>query len=120
MPKGRTYDTHLRLTPVKKEMHPIWRGVGFAFMILIPVISVSAALLLIAQNEKNKWIVIPKDMLFNGKDPLLFIKIILSVVLILVLYAFFTMITFLVNRFFGPPRYGPYDIPAAKFNKRKR
>lgn len=120
MPKGHSYSTVNRLTPEKKEMHPVWRGVGLVFIIVIPIISVALALLLVGQNMEKHWLDFPVDLLVKGKDPLLLIKAILSIAFILVLYAIFTMITFLANRFFGPPTAGPYDVPNARFVKRKR
>lgn len=120
MPKRHSYDSQMRLTPAKKEVHPIWRGVGLIFIILIPIISISLALLLVAQNQENRWLSIPKELLVKAKDPLILVKVILSVAFILILFAIFTFITVLANRLFGPPRYGPYDVPAEKFKRRRR
>lgn len=119
MPKRHSYDTQMRLTPAKKEMHPVWRGVGLIFLIITPIISISLAILLVTLNRQNNWVNIPKELLVKAKDPLLLVKIILSVAFILILYAIFTFITVLATRLFGPPRYGPYDVPAEKFKRRK-
>jgi len=120
MPKGKAYTTNVRLTPPKKEVHPVWRGVGFVFMIFIPIISISLAILLVDGNTENKWFEIPSDIMVKAKDPTILVKAILTVLFILILYAIFTMITFITNRLFGPPRYGPYDLPSAKFKRIKR
>ena len=49
-----------------RQMHPIWRGVGFAFMILIPIISYALARLFLDANVTKQWIVLPKDLLLHN------------------------------------------------------
>lgn len=120
MPKGRSYTIATRLTPTQKEIHPIWRGVGLVFLIVIPIISIAASLLLIQLNQDNNWVTVPQDLLVRWKDPLILIKAILAIIFIIVLYAIFTMIVVITNRFFGPPRFGPYDVPPARFIRRKK
>ncbi len=110
----------------KARIHPIWRGVGFAFIVLIPILSYAATDLLIQQNTKSHWFPLPYDImakpgefLYNG-DPLLYLKILLTITFMLVLYSIFTLITFMINSAFGPPRYGPYDVPPINVKVRKR
>ncbi len=38
-----------------QRVHPIWRGVGFAMMVLIPVISYAAEQVLLQQNQLHGW-----------------------------------------------------------------
>jgi hypothetical protein len=112
----------------KPEIHPIWRGIGFLFMILIPVISYAGALVLIEQNNKNGWLPFPYDLVANQThilfrlfgDPMIHIKLVLMVALMFVLYSVFAMITFATNSAFGASRYGPYDLPPVSRPKNMR
>ncbi len=108
------------------EIHPVWRGVGFVFMILIPVMSYSAAMVLIEQNSKNGWLPMPVDLLARTGsflyfgDPLIYIKGLLTLTFLFVFYAIFSFITFSINSAFGSTRYGPYDLPPVKRARRRR
>jgi hypothetical protein len=109
-----------------RKIHPIWRGVGFVMMVIIPLISYAAAVVLIEQNTKNNWIPFPFDLLaapgdwyFYG-DPLFLIKLMLTVAFILVFFSIFTFVTFIINSAFGRTRYGPYDLPPVTRRRRRR
>ena len=97
-----------------RQIHPIWRGVGFMFLIIIPALSYIATLALLDANTANHWMGIPPELISQWGEPLLWIKIILTVVIALVFYALFMLITFFVYRFLGPERYGPLDAPPVK------
>ena len=120
MPKKTFLYENISLTPIKKEVHPIWRGIGFSFIILIPLISIGLALLLINLNEEKNWIKIPPEFLIKAQDPLLLVKIGLCLVILFVLSIFVLLITFFANKLFGPPRYMPTDVPPEKFHRRKK
>jgi len=101
-----------------REIHPIWRGIGFAFIFLLPLLSYVGALVLLQDNSEHNWFPISNDMLLKvGNDPLLLVKIGLALVIMFILYAIFMLITFALYRFFAPPRYGPTDVPPVKFRK---
>lgn len=105
--------------PKKKTLHPIWRGIGFILLILAPVIAYFATLYLLDLNSQRHWFTIPRDLLVRGSDPLLLVKVISTIALVLVLYAVFMLITFLIYRIFGPPRYGPQDAPSEVYHGTK-
>ena len=102
------------------EVHPVWRGIGFALMIIIPFISYFASLLIIAANKVHNWVPIPPDLLLPKGDAYLIIKIILTVGVAFVIYAVFMLVTFLSHRLFGPARYGPEDAPPIQRKIHKR
>jgi hypothetical protein len=128
MPKNTSYQRESSREERERaqQIHPIWRGVGFAFAILIPVLSYAATEILLQLNEASNWFPMPYDLvarpgnfLYNG-DPWLYLKIILTVAFVLVLYALFTFVTFLANSLFSPARLGPYDVPPVRGKVRKR
>lgn len=96
----------------KREVHPIWRGIGCVFLVLIPIMSYFGSLVFLQYGPQyglTRWI--SSDLLAKGADPLLYVKIGLTIVISLIFYAIFMIITFIINRLFGNPMYGPLDAP---------
>lgn len=121
MTKYTSYSTSRRPTRKEREqIHPIWRGVGFLFMILAPVMGYFGSLLLIEANNQNHWIVIPRDFLASGSDPLLYVKIGLTIILAFLIFFILEFIGILVFQIAGPERYGPLDVPPITGVKKKR
>ena len=119
MGKHDSYQSRESRETRKKEINPIWRGIGFIFMILIPLMSYAGAIVLIQQNNIHGWIPFPYDLVANEshilfrlfQDPQIHIKLIVMITLMFLMYAIFAMITFAINSAFGASRYGPYDMP---------
>ncbi len=111
-----------RIKNEQKQAHPIWRGVGFGLMVLLPIISYATALILIDMNNIERWIMIPRDLLVRNQDPLLLIKFLLTIILMAGFAIVLTLIFQLLYSIFGPSRYGPTDVPpvAGRFKKYKR
>ncbi len=99
--------------------HPIWRGVGFALLVLAPVMGYAASVLFLDLNSINRWVPIPGDLLITAKDPYLLIKIILTLVFALLIFLLFQLITFFIYRVAGPSRYGPLDVPPVKYRGKR-
>lgn len=128
MPKYGAYQRQVSREEreARQTIHPIWRGVGFALIVLIPLLSYAAMQVLLQQNAVKNWFPLPVDLaarpgnfLYTG-DPWIYFKILVTFVIMLVLFALFTLITFLINSAFAPPRYGPFDVPPIKGRVRKR
>lgn len=125
--KYRNYQTQKR-GPSEKEMrrvHPIWRGVGFAMIVLLPVIAWAASDVLISRG----LVPIPRDLFADSSDfifrifpdRLIYIRLLLFGSILLVLYAVLTFITFLMNRMFGiTPRNDPFYVPPIQAPRRRR
>ncbi|HZW03724.1 MAG TPA: hypothetical protein VFF68_07350 [Anaerolineaceae bacterium] len=113
--KYSTYNRGQQAPTKRREPHPIWRGVGFALMILTPILGWFGSLLLVQENIRQRWVPIPADLIWGGSDPLLLVKILVALVLMLLLFAFFQLVTFLLVRIFGGSRYGPYDAPQVAY-----
>lgn len=110
MSKYTSYASH-REPRKKKEVHAIWRGIGLFLIVLIPVMSYLGTLVLLEENHKSGWVTIPKDMLSPYVEPMLYVKIALTLALMVVLYGIFSLISVLFYSAFAPPRYGPLDAP---------
>lgn len=108
-----------------REIHPIWRGVGFVMMALIPIIAWAATETLI----KNNILPLPRDMIASRgqflysliPDPLINIKVVSIIVIMLALYAVFMFITFLITSMVmgSPAKYDPYYVPPVRRKVKK-
>lgn len=114
------YQYHTRPEPVKRDVHPIWRGIGLFMAVLTPVMAYAATLVLLEQNQVQGWTTIPRDVLVNfGGDPLLLVKIVLTIFFSVVIFGILSLTSFVLYRSFAPPKLGPYDVPPIR-SKTKR
>jgi hypothetical protein len=114
----------------KPSIHPIWRGVGFAMMVLIPIISYASSVLLFQENLVKNWFPVPSDLVVKLEtlplqlnrwvtDPYILIKILLAVVIAILIYIVFLTVTYVIYGAFGPKRYGPEDAPPIRRKVRR-
>jgi hypothetical protein len=104
----------LRDRETKNRIHPIWRGIGFALMVIMPVLSYFGSVKLLEENTARGWFAIPGEYLAHSGDPYLYVKIGLTLILLILLYGVISFVGVLIIRVFGPPRYGPLDVPPIK------
>ena len=124
MGKHDSFSSHSKQRRKEVKIHPIWRGVGFIFIIMIPILSYVAAGEIINQNNLYHWFVIPSDILARKGDllfmlggSLINVKLMITFSIAFVLFALFMLITFLINSLFGSSRYGTYDLPPLELPK---
>jgi hypothetical protein len=113
------YQPKRREDPTKKTIHPVWRGIGCVLLVVIPVISYVAADFFVTNQARFSWVAIPQEMVVkNLTDSMLIVKIFYTAIFVFFLYLILTVATFIINRIFGPSRYGPYDIPLDKVQRK--
>lgn len=117
--KYSTYSRDAQTKSNRREPHPIWRGIGFALLILTPILGWFGSILLVEENLRQRWFPIPADLIWSGSDPLLIVKIIVALILMFLLFIAFQLLTFLLIRIFGGTHYGPYDVPAVTYRGRR-
>jgi hypothetical protein len=94
-------------------------------MILIPVLSYAASVLLVQENLKRKWLPIPEEFARPVTIPMIgtyayfFAYLSVAFVLSLIGFALLTAIYSLVYSLAGPPRYGPLDSPPVRSRPEK-
>lgn len=121
MSKHKIYRTETPPKPSKLPLHPIWRGIGCVLLIFIPLLSYLASSSLINNRQQISWLVIPQDLIFSQfRDSYIVIKLLYAGILVLAIGAVLALVTFALNRIFGPSRYGPHDIPPEKVRKLRR
>ncbi len=105
----------------RKEIHPIWRGIGFILMVVVPIASFLLSIWLLERNATQNWFPIPIDILSPwGPDPLIFVKLFMTLIVSVVVFAILMLIRFVMNLLFGPPRYGPHDAPPIRSSVQPR
>jgi hypothetical protein len=110
MPKHSIFSRRVAKPPTPK-IHPIWRGIGCVFMIVIPGIAFVASNLIIENSQKIPWLAIPDEMVIKGIfDPLLLVKVIYTAVISVIIFFLISLITFFLNLILNPKRKGPFDL----------
>lgn len=106
-------------TKVKRTVHPIWRGIGFLMIILIPIIGYASAMLIMDANRQQGWFRIPEGIVGPANDPELYARLIVAGLVSVILYIFFTIISLFLLRVLAPPIHGPYDVPQPKIKVKR-
>ena len=108
MPKNDQYQVRKPKEYDSKKVHPVWRGIGCISMVIIPLLSYVGAVQLVNKRDILSWIVIPEEIV--GNDPMIFVKLLYAIIIGLLLFFLLGVITFIVNRFTGGNKKGPYDV----------
>src|ERR1700690_515189 len=87
-----------------RRIHPVWRGIGFIFAILIPIMAYYTTLVVLDANNQRGGFQIPVDLYYRNGDPLLYVKILGTVAFSFLFYAVFMLINFIIYSMFAPPR----------------
>lgn len=110
-----------------RRIHPVWRGVGFAFIILIPIMSYAAMQVFLQLNDRNGWIPLPADImakpgefLYNYfPDPLLYIKLAIFIVFLFLFFTIFQLVSFFITGLAGvSPKQDPFYVPPVRHTKK--
>ena len=100
------------------KVHPIWRGIGCILIILIPIMSYAAAVMLVDANITAGWVPAPAVYMQTVLVPYLdmpiahlYANLMVAGVLMLVGYAGLMVFYSVMYSVVGPPRLGPQDAP---------
>lgn len=136
MAKYRSYER--QAPPVRKDPHPVWRGIGCLIMLVVPVLSYGISMLVV-QNASTLGLQIPPSLLGRPTFPE-FLYLVPGLVGILnwlrginnlyaILVGTFTIAILLtgflalgyafIYRIIGPPRYTELDAPTPNVRVRK-
>jgi hypothetical protein len=124
----------------KKELSPIWRGIGCMMILGIPVISIIAGTATVQLALDNKWGIIPRQLLGHPRLPDIFYKssglmyifnpltkikdfyadAVVSLIYMVLISSIISVIYSAIYSMVGPSRYGPTDEPPMKYKKAKK
>ncbi|MCX6082462.1 MAG: hypothetical protein NTW32_23290 [Chloroflexi bacterium] len=119
--------------PKNKGIHPVWRGIGCLIMVITPIISGAASMVLLDFGRSQKWpflyqlsgsvrfpdifyqIPMVSDVTnYISNTPNFTALFLFFVVFVLFFSSVFAFINAVLYRMFGPPRYSALDAPAPK------
>ncbi len=108
------------------QVHPVWRGIGFAFMVLIPIMSYALMTILLEQNNVKGWIPLTEDMMVKRTDflyklvpdPEMYVKIAVFLLSLFIFYAIFMIISAIFTGMFGVSKKDdPFYVPPVRHTK---
>lgn len=112
------------------KIHPVWRGVGFAFVILIPIIAWAGMDVFMQSVIKAGKFPVPADLIVQPNqiayrlapnDPYLYVEILAFVAIAFMCYMIFVMLASIITRMVmgDQTRADPYYVPQMT-RRRKR
>lgn len=123
--------------PPRGIVHPVMRGIGCIMIVLVPILSYGLAVLLVNYGLQNGWPIPPNWLGAPTFHPLLWrltglatvleyltrqtnliAHIVFTIALIIVMGGVMSVIYGYFYQIFGPPRYGPTDVPPPKVKAR--
>lgn len=117
--------------------HPIWRGIGFLIILIVPVLSYAASQVSMPYLIRQRWV--PKELLGTPKLPewldfapvlvdileVIFVRkgmyatILVTFLYIVIIGGIISILYAILYRLFGPKKYGPLDAPPPKVKIKK-
>ncbi len=112
------------------KIHPIWRGIGLVFLIMVPIMSFAGSILLVRQNFKQGWFQVPAELLKFYNTPQLisisqdlariyYLDIAVALAFMVLGFGVISIIYSMLYSMLGPSRYGPVDSPPIRRSPRK-
>ena len=131
------YMKYQHASPRKKEMHPIWRGIGCILLVIIPLMAFG--LMLVIAPAIIRTGLVPHQLLgyvhfpvwafrfhitsviaiFIGSLNNLWFNIIVFFVMLLILAGITSLLYSALYQVVGPVRYTPLDAPPSKYKSKK-
>ncbi len=122
------YSKYGNKAPPKKghKIHPIWTGIGFMMIIIIPIIVWIISDELVKYGQQQGWAILSS---FPSTLPIpaalyptfsflasynFTAKVIFFIFLLIIISGLMSVVYAFVYRLVGPPRYAPDDIPAPR------
>lgn len=125
--------------PKRNEVHPVMRGIGCILLVLVPIIAYGTAAYVVDYGVRKGW-PIPLAWLGVIDIPPLLLKLaglsvvwnylqaqnnltanlVFALVITIVIFGILSIIYGFTYKLFGPPEYGPTDMPPIRGRKVKR
>ena len=128
---GRYEKNNFRqVKPRKRELHPVWRGIGCLIILVLPLMSYASAVIIVDYGISQRW-PIPRELLGRPQLPEILFKLpsiaqifypvlgwinfyaylAVGVIILVLLVGFLSFVYALMYRYVGPPQYSPIDAP---------
>jgi hypothetical protein len=122
----------------RNEIHPVWRGIGFIIMLLTPIISWAATMVLLDLGKSQKWsfmyglagtvrfpeIFYTTPVVQTAANYLSTVPYLAAIVLFFIAFfvlfsGVFAFLNAVLYRIVGPPRYTRLDEPAPRVKTKR-
>ena len=134
------YSSHARIPekPRNVGVHPVMRGIGCIMIVLVPILAYGSAVLLVNYGFSRGWpipggwygppTIHPLLLKLQGLTPIwnflrlqnnLIANLIFAVVITVVIGGLMAIIYGYIYTLFGPPRYGPTDVPPIRIKVKR-
>ena len=124
--------------PRATGVHPLMRGIGCIMIVLVPILSYGVAVLLVNYGFQHGWpipptwygppTIHPLLLKLQGLTPIwdflrlqdnLIANVIFAVAIMVVVGGIMSIIYGYMYSIFGPPRYGPTDVPPLRIKVKR-
>jgi hypothetical protein len=124
---------------LRGQIHPVMRGIGCLLFVIVPIISYGSAVLLVNYGMRNGWPIPPNWLGTPEIHPFLWrlgglqvvlnyiqaqnnliANLIFAIALTVLIFGILAIIYGFIFKLFGPPQYGPTDVPPIRGVKVKR
>lgn len=111
----------------EREGHPVWRAIGFIFMILVPILSFVISDILVKQMQrKYGGFIIPEQ--FSGGMQILpgyfvhnFLAVVIMTVLVsMLVFGFMSFITAVIHWASPHPKRSSFDVPGEAYVPKRK
>jgi hypothetical protein len=135
------YTSYQREKPKAKrnEVHPVMRGIGCILLVLVPILAYGTAVYIVDYGVRRGW-PIPFTWLGMVNLPPLLLKLtglsvvwnflqaqnnltanlVFALVITILIFGILSIVYGFTYKLFGPPEYGPTDMPPIRGRKVKR
>ena len=130
--------SHKQEKPRVVGVHPVMRGIGCIMIILVPILSYGIAVLLVNYGFSHGWPIPPNWfgpptihpllLKLQGLRPIwdfllvqnnLIANLIFAVAIMVIIGGIMSIIYGYMYTLFGPPRYGPMDVPPIRIKVKR-
>lgn len=108
------------------KIHPVWRGIGCALLVILPVMAYAGAVELVRLNIEQRWVLLPAELMQTTtipnliSVPHLFANLAVALVLLVIGYGILVILYSALYSMVGPGRYGPMDAPPPRRRKTRK
>ena len=134
------YSTVQKREPIPRNrgVHPVMRGIGCIMMIIVPILAYGSAVLLVNEGASRGWPIPPSWLGTPTFHPLLWrlqglnsvltflqaqtnliANLVFAIAITVVVGGIMSIIYGYVYTLFGPPQYGPTDVPPERIKVKK-
>jgi hypothetical protein len=122
----------------RSEIHPVWRGIGCIIILLTPIISWAAMLVLLDLGKSQKWSfvyslsgtvhfpavfyttpIVKIAAYYLSSIPYLEAMVLFFILFLILFSGVFAFINAVLYRMIGPPRYTRLDEPAPRVKTKR-